>query len=128
MTGLETEELLLLRTEAEGWFPDVLNISRVTTVDDPFSGSSDDVETLWASGIPCSIESGAALEQTAVIAGKVQGVQIFAVTVPTATDIRVTDKLTITSRNNKELRVQAVMAPESWEIERRVIATELGEP
>ena len=128
MTGLETVELSLLRQEAEGWFTDLVDVFEKGITDDPYSGhSTDAMETRTMEGVPCAIESGAALEQLSVIAGKVQGTQLFTVTLPAGTAVVVGNHLIVTSRNNLHLTVQAVIGPESYEVERRVIATSEGE-
>jgi len=119
------EELTSVRSELTGWMPDVCTISRVNRADDEWGGQ-EDTDTPFLQGIRCSIESGAGQEQLEVILDRVRGVQIYTVTFPALTDVRVNDKLIITSQNNLELRVQAVMDPESWELERRAIASEEG--
>lgn len=119
------EELTSLRTELTRWMPDVCTITRVNRADDPYGGE-EDTDTPFLAGVPCSIESGAGQEQLALILDRVRGVQIYTITFPALTDVRVNDKLIITSQGNLQLRVQAVMDPESWELDRRAIASEEG--
>lgn len=123
---ITTEEMGLLREEANLWMPDWCDIYRVTTGDDDYGGSTEE-ETVLTEMLPCSIESGAAQEQVTLLVGQQVGTQIFTVTLPADTDIRVTDHLVIRSQNDLHLRIQAVMDPESWDVEVRVIGSEEGE-
>lgn len=119
-------ELADLRLATESWFTDLCDIWRdAAPVDDPYGGSgSTSAGTLVLEDIQCSIESGAEHVQTRALLAKIENVQAFTVTFPALTDVRLGDHLVISTQNADRLRVQAVMAPESWEIERRVIATE----
>jgi hypothetical protein len=121
-------EVASLRETTERWFTDKCDIYRIAVGDDPYGGE-DETESLvsGATGVECMLESGAAHEQTRAVYGKIVGVQLFTVTLPALTDVRVGDHLLITTQGNLHLRVQAVMDPESWELERRVIGSEEGE-
>lgn len=120
-------ELQSLRSEVEAWFTDTCDIYTVTSAEDEFGGEGVATETPKASGVRCMIESGAAHEQTRAMIGKIAGVQLFLVSLPQATDIELDDHLVVTTQNNLHMRVQAVMSPESYEMEKRVIASTLGE-
>jgi len=125
---LTAVELAGLRDTSEKWFTDTCDVYRITKVDDPYGGESEDEEPVSGlSGIRCMLESGAAHEQTRAIMDKITGTQIFTVTLPALTDVQVGDHLIITSQGNMHLRVQAVLNPESYEVERRVIGSEEGE-
>lgn len=119
-------ELADLRSATESWFTDILDIYRGAVSSDPYGGEGEGAEGLVAQAVPCAIESSAEHVQERALLAIIGDVQAFTVTVPAETDIQVDDRVVLTSRGNDSLRVQAVMAPESWEIERRVIATELG--
>lgn len=61
--------------------------------------------------------------------GRFESLQVFIITLPALTDVHVGDHIVLTSSSdhpNMHLEVQAEMAPESFEIERNVIATEIG--
>jgi len=120
-------ELSLLRDEAEVWYDDVCDIYRITSTDDPYGGEGVVSETPIATGVGCALESGAAHEQERALIAKIQGVQLFTVALPAETDIEVGDHIIVTSKSNLHLRVQAVLAPESIEIERHVIGSTQGE-
>jgi hypothetical protein len=119
---LNDEELGLLRGEIIGWMPDLCDVYRITETDDVYGGVSD-TESLVLSGITCEVQSGVALRQEEIIAEKVQAKQIFTVTLPVGTDVHLEDHLVITSRGDLHLMVQAVFAPESWELETRVVGS-----
>lgn len=123
---LNPEELGLIRTEIEGWFPETCDIYRLTSVDDS-AGGEDQTEALIAAGIICELQSGVALHQEEVIAGRFTGTQLFTVTLPANTDIQVGDHLVVRTRGDLHIRVQSVFAPESWEFERRVVGSREGE-
>lgn len=124
---LTPTELAGLRAATESWFPDVCDIYRVAAqAGDDYGGyGSTNADTVIAAGVPCSVESGAEHVQIRALLAKIENVQAFAVTFPANTDVKVGDHLVLTSRANDRLRVEGVLAPESWEIERRVIASEL---
>lgn len=121
-------ELADLRGATESWFTDTCDIyGHSAGAPDAYGGYSVDPEVVKQSGVPCALESGAEHEQTRALLAKIANVQVFAVTLPALTDVEVGDHLIITSQGNMHLRVEGVMAPESWEIERRVIGSQLGE-
>lgn len=125
---LTPAELESMRDENLSFFTDLCTIYRKPgPTDDAFGGISDDVEAVFAADVPCMLESGAAQEQTRALIGKIAGVQLFTVTLPALQDVRVHDHIIVTTQADMHLRVQAVMAPESFELERRVIGSELGE-
>lgn len=120
------EELVELRNETELWFTDLCDIYRISLVDDNYGGQTE-TETVLSSGIKCMLESGTAHEQMRAVYSKLVDVQLFTVTLPAETDIQVTDHIVVTSQNNLHLRVQAVLSPESWEVEKRVVGSQQGE-
>ncbi len=120
------QELSKLRDEIVGWMPDVCDIHRVTAVDDAFGGQTE-TEALVQSDVPCSLKSGAAQEQIMTIADRLTGLQLYTVTFPALTDVQVGDNIEVTTQDDLQLRIQAVMDPESWELERRTIGSTQGE-
>lgn len=119
-------ELADLREATESWFTDRCDIWRpAVSADDAYGGYGNaSADTLVVEDIHCAIESGAEHEQTRALIAKIQSTQVFTVILPAGTDVRLHDHLIITTQGNDRLRVQAVISPESWEIERRVLATE----
>lgn len=119
---LTTYELDLLRQETSSWLTDTCDISREVLSDDAYGGR---VETNGpvASEVPCSVQSGVAHEQTVPELAALRNVHVFTIFFSAETDVQVQDNLTITSKNNLQLRVQAVLRPETNELLRPVIAT-----
>ena len=117
-------ELALMQQVSEVWMPDRLDVYRITTVDD-IAGGRTPTETIDPNlqDVPCSIQSGVAQEQERVIADKIKDAHLFQITVPADTAIEVGDHVTITTRTDMHMIVQAVFAPESWETERRILAS-----
>jgi hypothetical protein len=125
--SLSTEELTLLRSEAVVWQPEVCDIYRLTTTEDEFGGSGAQTETVIAASIPCSVEPGAGHSQMIQMLGLERPDTTFIVYLPAGVDVDVNDHLIVTTKGNEHMRVTAVMAPETHEIERMVICNSLGE-
>lgn len=125
MSSLTSEELSLLRKEAQIWYVDLCDVLRFTAADDAYGGRGDSTPDPVATGVKCSVESGAGHEQTVALIGALQTEAEYIITLPAELDIRVDDQLVITTKGNLTLRVQAVLAPESNEIDRMVIANKL---
>lgn len=123
--SLTTEELFLLQKEAVVWQPEVCDVYRITFTDDDFGGS-EETETVIATNIPCSVETGAAHDQTIQMLGLERPSTAFIVYLPAGTDVKVDDHLIVTTKGNVHMRITAVMAPETHEVERMVIADSLG--
>lgn len=127
MSSLTSEELGLLRQESQIWYPDLCDIYRLTPVDDDYGGSQDLQEDLYATNVKCMVEAGSAHEQIIALIGALAIRGEFVITLPAETDVVVTDHLVITTKGNLHLRVQALLSPESFEIDRYVVANRLGE-
>jgi hypothetical protein len=128
---LTSEELTLLREESQVWYPDLCNLYRgtPTTGGDDYGGydpSPSEPGDLVQADIPCMVESGASHEQILILAGEARNFQIFRVHMSPTIDPHVDDHLIITTMGDQHLRVQAVLAPESYEIDRIVIGNELA--
>lgn len=120
-------EMADLRQASESWMMDRCNIFRSPAgADDAYGGrDAGGADTQIATNIHCTVESGAEHVQERALLAKIENIQAFTVTLPANTDIAVRDHIVLTSRNNDRLRVEAVLAPESWEVDRRIIASEL---
>lgn len=125
---LTNTELADLRGALTSWRPDTASVYRKpASSSDAYGGyGTTSAYVLQSSGNAVSIESSPSNEQERALQGIIGQVQVFYITFGYGADVRVDDKVTITSQGNIELRVRAVIAPESWELERRVAATRLG--
>lgn len=124
---LVPEELELLRTDLVEWFTDTCDIYRVVGLDDVYGGRSSDHGIAIATDVPCKVESGAGQDQERLLAGQITEIQVFTVRVPVETDVEVDDHIVIKTPENLHLYVRAVMAPETIDIEKRLIATQIGQ-
>jgi hypothetical protein len=124
---LTVTELADLRTSLDDWAPDTLSIYRKPTLsNDDYGGRGNtSAYNLVVSGVRCSLDPNPRAEQERAILGLLADNTGFFVTLPANTNVAVDDRLTITSRSNMSLRVIAAFLPESWEFERRVLATKL---
>lgn len=123
---LTSEELNSLRNSLVNWFPDTTTIYRkATQAEDEYGGyGTTSARILLASSVPCDLDSSPKNDQERILAGSlITDAQTYFVTLPANRDVQVDDKLIITSRPGLNLRVLAVLAPESWELERRLITT-----
>jgi hypothetical protein len=116
-------ELGSLREGLEEWFEDTCDILRDTRADDDYGGRSDSYAVV-ASGVHCLVQPGMSVGHRTVeeLAGELRQQMLFTISLPAGTDIRVNDRLQITSQNNLLLRVQVVLSPESMNMEDQVVA------
>ena len=125
--SLTADELGLLQDEAVVWMPDRCDTFRYTSSDDAFGGRGDETEEPVLTDVPCSVETGAGHEQILASLGIERQTSVYLVALPADTDVRVRDHIVVTTKGNLHLMVQAVMAPETEEIERRVVANSAAE-
>lgn len=122
-----SEELADLRTATQSWYDHLCDIyGQSPGADDAYGGHTNEPDILKASGVRCSVESGAEHEQTRALISQEVLSQTFAVTLPALQPVVVDDEIVVTTLSNLRIRVTALMTPESWEIERRVLGTILG--
>lgn len=119
---LTTDEIALLRQEVDTWLTDLCDLYRETLSTDAYGGQATS-ETLVTEGVACKVQSGVVHEQTVPELAALRNVHVFTVTLPAETDIRLQDNLVVTTMDDLKVRVQAVLAPETNELSRRVIAT-----
>lgn len=125
MSSITNEELSLLRDESQIWYPDLCDIYTFTPVDDGYGGHGDDTESLVASDVKCAIESGAGHEQLITLLGLERPDAIYMITLPAEEAIKIGDHIVVTSKGDLSVQVQAVLAPESYEIDRIVVTNEI---
>lgn len=126
--GLTEHEINGLRGAMESWSDATCDIFRVTDTEDVYGGSTrahSDIPLY--SGLPCTVDSGAGQNQEILTLANITEVQVFTVGLPALTDVLIGDHLKVHKGDEDlHLHVRAVMGPESYELERKVIATEVG--
>lgn len=121
-------ELDQVRDDLHGFYDFHCRIERVTGTDDPYGGHTEARATIQDQ-IHCYVEGGVAHEQDRVVAEGLQREhELFTISMPAFTDVRVGDWVVVYAHHADvsepgilEVRVSAVIGPESHEIERRVI-------
>lgn len=129
MAGLSAPELASLRDETEAWFDSTCDLYHQAGGDDAYGGRGGSYPgSPSLNDLPCNVESGIAHEQERSFIGRFEDIQLFTVTLPAQTDVRIDDRLVIAlpAAQFLTVTVQAVLAPESIEIERKVIAVEVA--
>lgn len=122
---LTDREISKLRSDIESWFDLTCSIFKRVGVDDAYGGrTSGHATEATYTAVPCMVESGGGQDQERLTLAGITEVQLFTVTMPAETDVEVGDHVVIST--GQHLNVRAVMAPESYEFERRVVTTEVG--
>jgi hypothetical protein len=120
-------ELADLRGAIDSWNPDLATISRKgASAGDDYGGyGNTGAYATIQSNVPITLESSPKNDQERTIYSLIGDTHAYFITFPALTDVRIDDKVVVTSQANLTLRVVSVIAPESWELERRVLATSL---
>ena len=99
-----------------------------TSEDDDIYGGSSETRAVRADDVPCFVEGGVAHEQARILLGGVEREsELFTRSMPAASDVRNGDVIVVyadehdPAGGNFEVRVTAVIGPESYELERRAI-------
>ena len=120
---IEQWEVEEMSASAQEFYPDHLEIRRAGgTADDEWGGRTPGTPTVIATDVPCYLNPGARQEHEQIVMAKIDAYEMFVVEMPPYTDVKVDDVLVILSQGGKQLTVRAVFSPESYEVERRVIA------
>lgn len=121
-------ELTDLRTALNDWGPERVTISRKgsDSADDYGGYGNTGAYSTVASNVPATLESSPKNDQERTLYSLVGDTHAYFVALPALQDVQIDDKLVLTTQSNLTLRVTAVIAPESWELERRVLATTSG--
>lgn len=126
---INPDEERALRGEVEKWYNDTCNILRRTRLADAYGGETE-ASTVVAEGVICDISAQVqAMRPTDVLAAQIEIRQLYTVSMPAGTDVQFHDRLLVTSWTpNREMVVQSVLTPESWELERQCVCSLEGEP
>jgi SPP1 family predicted phage head-tail adaptor len=111
-------DISALSKDMEGLHPDEIVLSRATSVSDGLGGRTNTfgpVATYAARVSPVSIQ-----EAEEEIGGKVKDGMYFKINLPAGSDVRTSDRI---EWEGLVLSVEAVVAPASIEIERKIYAT-----
>lgn len=112
------------RTVRDLVLPGTAIILRPTRTPNGIGGHTDTWGTASYGGttlVPCRFHPTQDTERT--VASRVTEAASWTVVLPAEWDVRITDRIVILGAN-RTLAVQGVMAPRSWEIQRRVLCTE----
>ena len=114
---LSTADLTRMRAVLNRTLPDTATIERDTRVSDGSGGYT--VTTATTGPFACRVAVPSGKEQ--VIAGKLDAVGTWTITLPAGTDVGAGDRIKVGSRT---FDVTIPLRPRSWELSRRVLATE----
>ena len=114
LTGAEIADM---RSTLNRTLPDTAVISRPTQVVDAAGGFTQTWATVATVACRVAVASGG--EQ--VIAGKLDAVGTWTITLPALTDVAAADRIAVGSRT---FEVGLPLRPRSWELSRRVLVTE----
>ena len=107
-----------MRATLDASLPDTATVSRDTEVSDGAGGWT--VTTATSGPVACRVAPAGGRE--AVIAGKLDSVAAWTITLPALTDVTAKDRIVVGART---FEVAAVLGPRSWEIARRVLCLEI---
>lgn len=115
---LSPTEISSMRADLERMMPDSATIQRDTLASDGSGGQS--VASTATTG-PFACRVALASGQEEVIAGRLDAVGTWTITLPALTDVAAGDRILIGSRT---FEVKLPLRPRSWELSRRVLVTE----
>lgn len=118
---LSSAELAGLRTTLDQSLPDTAQVLRLGTVSDGMGGNTG----TWAnygSAVACRVSPAGNSPSERVLADRVQGRQLWVVTLPATTDIGTQDRLAVGTRT---FEVMGTSAPRSYELQRRLFCVEV---
>ena len=115
---LTDTQIASMRTTLERTLPDTATIEHDTMGSD---GAGGQIVTGTATTGPFACRVAVPSGQEEVIAGKLDAVGTWTITLPALTDVAAADRIVIGSRT---FQVALPLRPRSWELSRRVLCTE----
>jgi SPP1 family predicted phage head-tail adaptor len=115
---LSAGQLASMRSTLNASLPDTAAVHRDTLSSDSAGGYTTSAATVAT--VACRVSPSGGRES--VVAGKVDAVSTWTITLPALTDVTAKDRLIVGSRT---FEVAAVLDPRSWEIGRRVLCVEI---
>lgn len=120
-------ELDTLRDALVGFYTHHCRVEGYSPTDDAYGGTSE-TRSVRSDLVPCYVEGGVAHEQDRVLVeGLIRETEFFTISMPAYTEVYVNDYIIVyddpndLETGNWEVKVTAVIGPESHEIERRVL-------
>lgn len=114
---LSSSEIAAMRADLNWMLPDTALIERPTQVSDTSGGYTETWATVATVACRVAVPSGG----EEVIAGKLDAVGTWTITLPALTDVAAADRITVGTR---VFQVALPLRPRSWELSRRVLVTE----
>lgn len=115
---LSDADIAAMRTTLNRTLPDTATIKRDTQVSDGAGGYT--VTTATSDPVACRVAPSNGREQT--IAGRLDAVGTWTITLPANTDVTSKDRIAVGSRT---FEVVLPLRPRSWELSRRVVGEEI---
>ena len=115
---LSAVEIAEMRITLNRTLPDTAPIERDTQVSDGAGGYT--VTTATSAAVACRVAMASGREVT--IAGRLDAVGTWTITMPALTDVAAPDRIRIGSRT---FEVVLPLRPRSWELSRRVVCLEI---
>lgn len=126
---MNAAELALLRASAstDDLMPDTADVVRPSETDTE-SGGSTTTETTVLTGVKCRLEPGGLSPDENLVGARLASVLAWTIAFPHGTDVDHKDRIVVPSgggAGSQTFEVQAVLKGGSFELERRVAATEV---
>lgn len=119
MSLLEAAELTAMRDVLDQSLPDTAIVVRSTLTPDAYGGQTQTLTTVAT--VPCRVSPTGARGSDSTIGGVVASLSAWTITLPSETDVNVSDRITVGARSFEVTEVAA----RSWEISRRVYCDEV---
>jgi head-tail adaptor len=117
---LSPADLAAMRQTVQDSLPDTAQIRRRQLVPDGALGFTENWTVVAT--VPCRVAPGSAEDAERAGIARTGAAVAWAITVPAATEVLPADRVTVGSRT---FQVATVLAPRSYELGRRVLATEV---
>jgi hypothetical protein len=115
-------ELTKMATAMGEHHPELATVTRPTLTDDAFGGQSE-ADTVINTNVPCNIYPAGEGDLEQLVAQKISATGVWTICFLAGQDVKIGDLVTITSKGSFKLRVEAVLSPETYEVERRVLGS-----
>ena len=124
---IDSNQLAEMQATLAASLPDSAAIKRATKAPDGIGGFKEVWQTMAT--VACMLAPSGREPEEREIAERLGAITLFTITLPSGTDVKPTDRITLTQAvtgANSDLEVQGVLAPRSYEISRRVACSEVS--